>query len=1203
MASYGLPFGPDGNPMQDSPAQGLRDDLTLTLRSIRDTLSTSFQTLNLTMSSLQGSIRTMTSSFTPGANRQPNSTYVPTFGASAFTGAMSQPMQQHIANTSMYGLMTGAKPFNVSGMEYAQVRQQELQSRYNQFGVAAATETANMGFGSLVGWGASRFATSSMAPAALRNFAGSRMFGMSGAGIIGGVAGLGAGMVGGMYAGALQNESEIYGRDIAGIKRMSTRFGNEFTDNQSRVAARSISNYGHNELMNSNDFDTKLGAGGYRQVMMQGLQMGMFQGHKPEELVKQVEGAASVVKFLTGVLGSKDVQETMEQVGKLKSMGVNAFQSPDFIKKMGMGAYSASQQMGVPAAQLLQQATQYGAQAYGQFGMPSFGGIIPTMQNMSLAHEMEKRKMLSAAEISVGGGHSSIAGRYTSMMAGMLSHPAIGGMMLASGMDSNGQFDAARYNGVARGDIFSSMADAAGRLTDPHEFTKFKMNQSNLIAGAAANGGLEPRIEEYLNKALDGMPNITTESDVAFMVQKIAQSNGTPIGEAEAKMFALKRMRPGTHAAILREGAKGVTKGLYRETSLRYGKLRGLGELGEAIERIPGDIYNASVTRPAQDLHDRISNLIGNNDHVPGESSIGGGEFNGNTIINAKAFHQFNTNSDNRFNTNVDSKTYKDAYDIADREAMLGGKTGFWAKFRPGMSDAAQGLAPALEAQAAKESKFYYGAANNKDGPGFHESFANIDKYLNLGTSNDNNKVANAYKSQMGKYAGANAAGTHFLADQMTKDQTDDLTSTTRNSSWFTNANKGDLTELLKSAGINPEDFSKEDSDKLMKRILGDDKDGTIAKYAKANGMSMSNVAYGITNKQMGGDESLSNFYKLKGANAMTEKNVNIAGLNLDKQTGNTGNIDRRSLLSDDSGMSLDTSLVHDSLSSIGLDYEDVRSLSDKEGSQGDLEAYGKAVTKFMNDDAVGKDDFAAIKSPMLRARLDTLMSTKTSDAHGGEENYKMSSAEAVRKKIKGDKLLGTGDISKNISGLMGKVGESASKDQITDGIKNIWGFKTDDAHISDALNQGNLPDFIDGLKTDNIEGKRVQEQLRDLKGKSWDDLKSMANVGTDTSTYEKTLQGVTGQIMSTSLSTDKLKSDEAKIVKDPINKAVDQELNALRTVAIGKDLDEAKQKLRDVNVPSTWSTLKTNAADTYNRFTGSMPGGGPKTASNAKDH
>ena len=41
--------------------------------------------------------------------------------------------------------------------------------------------------------------------------------------------------------------------------------------------------------MNTTDFDTRLGSDGYRNVLMQGLQMNMFQGRKPEELVKQME--------------------------------------------------------------------------------------------------------------------------------------------------------------------------------------------------------------------------------------------------------------------------------------------------------------------------------------------------------------------------------------------------------------------------------------------------------------------------------------------------------------------------------------------------------------------------------------------------------------------------------------------------------------------------------------------------------------------------------------------------------------------------------------------------------------------------------------------------------------------------------------------------------------------------------------------------
>ena len=48
MANYGSMFDPNGNNMvEQGPAAQVREDLSQTLRSVKDTLATSFQTLNL----------------------------------------------------------------------------------------------------------------------------------------------------------------------------------------------------------------------------------------------------------------------------------------------------------------------------------------------------------------------------------------------------------------------------------------------------------------------------------------------------------------------------------------------------------------------------------------------------------------------------------------------------------------------------------------------------------------------------------------------------------------------------------------------------------------------------------------------------------------------------------------------------------------------------------------------------------------------------------------------------------------------------------------------------------------------------------------------------------------------------------------------------------------------------------------------------
>ena len=93
---YGQLFDQNGQLMEQGPAQQIRDDLSLTLRSVRDTLSQSFQTLNLTMAGISNTLRTMSANM-PRANLQASMTYVPAYGSMNLAGALSGPMSANLA--------------------------------------------------------------------------------------------------------------------------------------------------------------------------------------------------------------------------------------------------------------------------------------------------------------------------------------------------------------------------------------------------------------------------------------------------------------------------------------------------------------------------------------------------------------------------------------------------------------------------------------------------------------------------------------------------------------------------------------------------------------------------------------------------------------------------------------------------------------------------------------------------------------------------------------------------------------------------------------------------------------------------------------------------------------------------------------------------------------------------------------------------
>ncbi|MDD2230738.1 MAG: hypothetical protein PHY48_15235, partial [Candidatus Cloacimonetes bacterium] len=558
---------------------------------------------------------------------------IPSFGPNVNTGALSGPMGQHIAQSSMWGLATGSKPFNVGGYEYAWERQKEMNHRLTQFGVDATLAVPGLAAGSLASMAALKFAGRSSALGGAVRAGG--MAGSIARGAVGGIPGMAVSLGVDAIAGQWGDAANEYGRDISGIRRMSTRFGNEFTNKESSVVARGMHNYAFNEMKQGTDFDTKLGIDGIRTVATQGMQMNLFQGRKPEELVKQLESAAGVVKFLTGVLGSKDVNETMRYVGQMKNMGINMAQSPQYAMKLGLDAHKYGNAMGVPGSELLGQATQIGANAYSHYGMPSFGGIQPAMQSMALAHEMEKRKILSTAEVAAGGGHNNIAGQMVNFTAGMMNNSGIGKMMLAAGWQGGGKYSMDKMQGALKngGGYFGAVDSAlSGIAGDPDKYADFMMNLENLQASASEQGGLDQQTEDMLFAALDQMGTFKNDNTAAMMLKKIATQEGIQLSTAAAKTIVMKHRRPGMMKAIDREQKRGLNRGFHAQNALEYSPLRGLGRLGESIDKIGPTLKHNLVTRPGQWLHDVWSGVVGEPDE--NMMGTGAGQFNQYTMDN-----------------------------------------------------------------------------------------------------------------------------------------------------------------------------------------------------------------------------------------------------------------------------------------------------------------------------------------------------------------------------------------------------------------------------------------------------------------------------------------------------------------------------------------------------------------------------------------
>ena len=578
-------------PMMDS----VRDELGNTLRSVRDTLAISFQTLNLTLSSINNTMRSISSNMSASSiggfmGRRDPSMIPAGVHPSSFLGSMSTPMSQAIGGSSTLDLMTMRKPFNVSPYEWAQQSERELGYRGMGFGTDMAIGVAGLGV-----------AAAAYRPIENRIFRAADRMGPRVGGAFRSMPGrlaTGFGVMAGVdmalspITGAMGEAADSYIQDVSAFRRMSPRFSNEFSLQQSQQAAKGVRHLAYNELMNSGFNDTKLGLEGYRAVAMQGMQMNLFQGNSPDELVSQVEKAAKVVKFLTGIMGNKDVTETMATLGQLKSMGVNGIKDVDYVMKLGKDAFAKGRAMGVQPGQLLNQSIQAASGIYGQYGLPSFGGVAPMMQNISLVHALEKSRFFSAGEIAAGGGHQGIARSYAGSMASMMANPQIGGVMLAAGMSPGGHFNQDMFNQAMKGNGMSLVNSGAMNLLGggPFAMMKFRMNSTRMQEEMMKNGGGERAMEMAMKKYMDMMPLAgqgSYDDQQAFYATQFMQMTGNNDPMA-AKLFAMKAMNPNfTNTSGEQNAIKGANAARFRSN---HSVLAPYRRAAEGVARIPGMI-------------------------------------------------------------------------------------------------------------------------------------------------------------------------------------------------------------------------------------------------------------------------------------------------------------------------------------------------------------------------------------------------------------------------------------------------------------------------------------------------------------------------------------------------------------------------------------------------------------------------------------
>lgn len=601
-----FPFPQQNNPFNDQAKESgakMQSELRDTLRSFRDSLAFSFQTLNLTLASLNNSVRTVGIKISQ-LNTPASMQYVPPTHplSNAYYGSMSRSYADFMGNRGMLGVFTADQPYNVNPLEFWREKQGEEATR---LGGAASAFTTAVGE-ELLTYGAGIAGGNALA----------RVFGMGGSTLakfaFGAPAAMLASQVIGAYAQPFVASAQEHSRDVAAVRRMSGRFSTPFTIAQSQDVMRGIERLAYQETLNTNRLEPRLSMSGFRDITMMGLQADMFKGTTPEELVQQVASASQVVKFLTGVLGNKDVRETMETVKQLKNMGINLFKNPGVANMLGNDAFGFGRVMGVDSATMMGMAANMSTAAFGQFGNPAAIGIQPAMRNLAYLSELEKRGILSSAEMNAAGGVQAVGARMLDMQARLLNNPNVGGALLMSGWDGNKGFNMDQFRANAANGYIGTLGSAARNFISGGigGMATFLMNQENIMSDLAQQGNIGEVLDAMLASKLNMLPGInsmTPDEAVNYAAMFLRDTYG--VDSATAKASAIRVLRPSTGKAVERQRNREIQLSTMELARAQHAPTRFFESIGEGWERLKSSAYETLIRRPAVAMSDAWINL------------------------------------------------------------------------------------------------------------------------------------------------------------------------------------------------------------------------------------------------------------------------------------------------------------------------------------------------------------------------------------------------------------------------------------------------------------------------------------------------------------------------------------------------------------------------------------------------------------------
>lgn len=601
--------GLNQNTLNTERMAGVREDLSSTLQSFRDSLAFSFQTLNLTLSSLNNSVRLVGTKLNINDPSLLNSQYLPANKGATYLGGLTRGYAQFAGNQSMTGMLFANPPYNVSPMEYWLERSREMPMRFSSTAAGATGATMTTGAylaGSAAGgaWLGGAFGVS--------NSLGRMMLGVP--------FGLGASALVGAVVDPMVAAAQEHNRDVSAIRRMSPRFRSQFSLREAQATATGMEDLAFSEILNTNSLMPRLNMSGVRDIAMMGMQGNMFQGTSPDQMLQQLKQAGQVVKFLTGVMGNKDIQETMQAVKQMKDMGVNLFQTTGAAQSIGTDAFRYSKAMGVDAATLLNQSMNMSAAAFGQYGNPAFIGIQPTMQNLAYLTELEKRRGLSTADIAAGGGISAISGKISAAQATLLNSNNIGMPLLASGWQGSGFNQQMFSNTMRNTGYFGAIAQGAHNMFSQglRGISNYYMNRNNIAADMANQGTLSDNMRDILESVVSQMPGLNdptlSPSDrtnmVAMYIQNVMESNGNPIDPATAKAYAMQMVQPSYMKSAERNANQQYILGVGEYMRAQMGPGRFIERIGEGAERFTSKVHKNLILNPGRALGDLFSNAF-----------------------------------------------------------------------------------------------------------------------------------------------------------------------------------------------------------------------------------------------------------------------------------------------------------------------------------------------------------------------------------------------------------------------------------------------------------------------------------------------------------------------------------------------------------------------------------------------------------------